>query len=104
MMEWVHTLTIIVSGFGYTAAIWYIVREDIKWHDTEIQEMCQEFKDARCEGQQELKNVRREGQQELKDIRQEMKEKFTKGHALWATLLEKICTIEKQILKLQMKK
>ncbi|HQS85054.1 MAG TPA: hypothetical protein PLY23_09225 [Alphaproteobacteria bacterium] len=43
MMEWVHTLTIIVSGFGYTAAVWYVVREDIKRHDIEIREMRQEF-------------------------------------------------------------
>lgn len=92
-MEWVHTLSVIVCGFGYTAAVWYVVREDIKRHDIKIHEMRQEFKDAR-----------REGQQELKDIRQEMKEEFAKGHALWANLLEKICTIEKQILKLQMEK
>ena len=79
-MEWVHTLTIIVSGFGYTAAVWYVVRDDIKRHDIEIREMRQEFK----------------------DVRQEMKEEASKGHALWATLLEKICTIEKQIFDIKL--
>ncbi len=90
-MEWVHTLTIIVSGFGYTAAVWYVVREDIKRHDIEIHEMRQEFKD-----------VRQEFQQEFKDIRQEMREELSKGHALWANLLEKICTIEKQIFDIKL--
>jgi len=71
-MDWTQTLTIILSVFGSTAAVWYVVREDIKRHDLELKEMRQEFH----------------------NVRTEMKEEFSKGHALWANLLKQIYDIK----------
>ena len=83
-MDRTQTITIILTIVGSMLAVWYafyhIIREDIKRHDVELGEIRQEFK----------------------SVRQEMKEEFSKVHTLWASLLEKICTIEKQILEIKL--
>lgn len=67
-MDWTQTLTIIITIIGSMVAVWYafycIIKEDIKRHDVEFQEVRQEF---------------------------------SKVHALWANMLEKICKIEEKI-------
>ena len=82
-MDWTQSLTIILSVLGCTAAVWYVVREDIKRHDVELKEMRQEFK-----------NVRHEMKEEFYSVRQEMKEEFSKVHTLWADLLRQIYEIK----------
>lgn len=76
-MDWTQTFTIILTIIGSTAAVWYafyhIVKEDIK-----------------------------ETKQEFVLFRQETREEFSKVHALWANLLEKICNIEKQIFEIKL--
>ena len=105
MMDWTQTLTIILSVLGCTAAVWYVVREDIKRHDVELKEMRQEFKNVRHEMKEEFHNVRQEMKEEFYSVRQEMKEEFhivhqemkkefSKAHTLWADLLRQIYEIK----------
>ncbi len=46
-MDWTQTLTIIITIIGSMVAVWYafycIIKEDIKRHDVEFQEVRQEF-------------------------------------------------------------
>ena len=83
-MDWTQTLTIIVTIVGSMVAVWYafycIIQEDIKRHDVELQEVRNEFK----------------------EMRQETRNEFKEVHTLWASLLEKICGIEKQIYEIKL--
>ena len=38
-MDWTQTLTIILTIGASTAAVWYVVKEDIKRYDVEIRKM-----------------------------------------------------------------
>jgi len=79
-MDWTQTLTIIITIIGSMVAVWYafycIIKEDIKRHDIEFQEVRNEFK--------------------------EMRQEFSKVHTLWATMLEKIYKIEQQIYEIKL--
>lgn len=83
-MDWMQTFTIIFTIIGSMVAVWYafyhIIKEDIKRHD------------------EELKVIRQETREEFSRVHAE----FSKVHSLWANLLEKIGTLEKQILEIKL--
>lgn len=90
-MDWTQTLTIIFTIISSMIAVWYafyhiikedinLIRADIKRHDVEFQEVRNEFR----------------------EMRQETRNEFKEVHALWASLLEKICGIEKQIYEIKL--
>ena len=72
-MDWTQTVTIIVTIVASMVAVWYAFYHIIK------------------------EDIKRHDI-ELGEVRQE----FSKVHTLWANLLEKICTIEKQIYEIKL--
>ena len=68
-MDWIQTLTIILTIGASTAAVWYAVKEDIKRHDHQLSKMSEEF---------------------------------SKRDTLWASLLEKMYNLEKQIYEIKL--
>ena len=82
-MDWTQTLTIIFTIGASTAAVWYVVkedmklfREDIKRHDNQFSKMDERFS--------------------------KISEEFSKRDTLWASLLEKMYNIEKQIYEIKL--
>lgn len=79
-MDWTQTLTIILTIGASTAAVWYVVREDIKRHEEQFSKMDERF----------IKMDER------------FSNEFSKRDTLWANLLDKIYTIEKQIYEIKL--
>ena len=84
-MEWFQFITLLATIIGSVFAFHKMTQEKID----------------------EMKTQHREDSQkhdlEFKEIRQEMREETAKRDALWATLLEKIHIVEKQIYNLDKK-
>ena len=79
-MDWTQTLTIIFTIISSMIAVWYafyhIIKEDINLIRADIKRHDVEFK--------------------------EMRQEFSKVHTLWASLLEKMYGIEKQIYEIKL--
>ena len=75
-MDWTQTLTIILTIGASTAAVWYVVKEDIKLVREDIKRHDEQFS--------------------------KMNEEFSKRDTLWASLLEKMYNIEKQIYEIKL--
>ena len=83
-MEWFQFLTLIATMIGAVFAFYKMTQETIGKMEEFHREDTQKY------------------DKELKEMRQETREEFSKVHILWANLLEKICTIEKQILEIKL--
>ena len=55
-MSWTQTLIIISSIIVSTAAVWHLVKKDIKRYDADLQKMRHEFKSSREKSAEELSN------------------------------------------------
>ena len=71
-MDWTQTLTIILTIGASTAAVWYVVKEDIKRHDYQLSKMDERFDEKFSK----------------------MNEEFSKRDALWSDLLRQIYEIK----------
>ena len=94
-MEWFQFLTLIATMIGAVFAFYRMTQEKIG--------KMEEFHRADLNKMEEMhrEDIQRHDE-ELKEMRQETKEEFSKVHTLWANLLEKICTIKKQIFEIKL--
>ena len=87
-MDWTQAFTVIFTIITSMVAVWYafyqIVKGDIK------------------ENREEFLIFRQRVDADSEHFRKEMREEFSKVHTLWASLLEKICNIEKQIHEIKL--
>ncbi len=85
-MDWTQTLTIILTIGASTAAVWYVVREDIKLVREELHLIREGIK---AETNLIREDIKRHDAQFFK-----MEERFSKTDALWADLLKQIHEIK----------
>ncbi|HQS84167.1 MAG: hypothetical protein B7Y25_05655 [Alphaproteobacteria bacterium 16-39-46] len=87
-MDWTQAFTVILTIMTFMVAVLYafyqIVKGDIK------------------ENREEFLIFRQRVEVDSERFRKETREEFSKVHALWASLLEKICNIEKQIYEIKL--
>ena len=97
-MDWTQTLTIILTIGASTAAVWYVVKEDIKLVREGVKTEISLIREGiKTEISLIREDIKRHDEQFSK-----MNEEFSKRDTLWASLLEKMYNIEKQIYEIKL--
>ncbi|HQS83899.1 MAG: hypothetical protein B7Y25_03145 [Alphaproteobacteria bacterium 16-39-46] len=90
-MDWTQTFTIISTIIAAMVAVWYafylIIKEDVKRHDEQFSKMDERF----------IKMDER-----FTKMDERFSNEFSKRDTLWASLLDKIYNIEKQIYEIKL--